>query len=207
MHNPKILPFRQIKIDIPDAYLQIPELKDVIIQNISGGFFSLNTHKLKSALIVLPWVSHVSIRRTWPDKLEITIVEQQPLARWNGTQLISKLGILFTPPTATIPKDLPQLQGLNNSEKFVLARFEQFNQLLKPLRIKITALRVSDHEAWFLILNNHIRVYLGHQDINQRFKKLVQFYQKIIGNRSDQVDHIDLRYPNGLAIQWRTIIK
>lgn len=204
LRNPKTLPFRQIRIDAPGVYLKVPELKNVIIQNIRGGFFSLNTHKLQSALMVLPWVSNVSIRRMWPDKLEITIAEQQPLARWNETQLISKLGILFTPPIATIPKDLPQLQGLNNNEKVVFARFKQFNQLLKPLRIKITALRVSDRKAWFLVLNNHIQVYLGHEDIDQRFKKLVQFYQKIIGNRGDRVDHIDLRYPNGLAIQWRT---
>ncbi len=150
----------------------------------------------------------VSIRRIWSSELEIAVAEQKPLARWKKTQLISKLGTLFTPPIATIPKDLPELQGPEGSEKIVLARFEQFDRLLRllePLHIKITALQVSDREAWFLVLNNHIQVYLGHEDIDQRFEKLVRFYRQIIGNQSEQVEHVDLRYPNGLAVQWKRV--
>ena len=203
LRNPKTLPFHQITIIATGVHLKITELKNIVIHHINGGFFSFNTRELRSALMVLPWVYNVSIRQIWPSELEISVVEQEPLAQWNGTQLISKLGTLFNPPITIIPKDLPQLQGPNDSKKIILARFEQFNQLLEPLRIKITALKVDNRGAWFLVLNNHIQVYLGREDTDQRFKKLVCCYQKIIGDRSDQVDYIDLRYPNGLAVRWK----
>lgn len=204
LRNPKTLPFRQIKITATGIHLQISELKNIVIHHINGGFFCFNARELRSALMALPWVYDVSIRRMWSSKLEIAVVEQKPLARWNKTQLVSKIGTLFTPPIATIPKDLPELKGSEGSEKIVLARFEQFDRLLEPLHIKITALRVSDREAWFFVLNNHIQVYLGREDIDQRFEKLVRFYRQIIGNRSEHVEHIDLRYPNGLAVQWKS---
>lgn len=203
LRNPKTLPFREIKIITTGTHLKIPELKNIIIHHINGGFFSFNAGELRSALTVLPWVYNVSIRRIWSSELEIAVAEQKALARWNKTQLISNLGTLFTPPIATIPKDLPELQGFEGSQKIVLARLEQFDRLLEPLHIKITTLRVSDRETLFLVLNNHIQVYLGRKDIDKRFEKLVCFYRQIIGNRSDQVEYIDLRYPNGLAIQWK----
>ena len=203
LRNPKTLPFHQIKIISTGTRPTISELKNIVIQHINGGFFSFNVCKLQSDLMALPWVYNVSIRRIWPNELEIVFIEQQPLARWNQNQLISKLGTLFNSSITMIPKDLPQLEGPDNDKKIIFARFKQFNQLLKPLRIKITALKVSDRETWFLVLNNHIQVYLGRENIDQRFKKLVRFYQKIIGNRNHQVSYIDLRYPNGLAIRWK----
>lgn len=204
LRNPKTLPFHQIKITATGIHLKIPELNNIVIHHINGGFFSFNAPELRSALMALPWVYDVSIRRIWSSELEIAVAEKKPLARWNKTQLISKIGTLFTPPIATIPKDLPELQGPKGSEKIVLAQFEQFDRLLEPLHIKITALQVSDREAWFFVLNNHIQVYLGREDMDQRFEKLVRFYRQIIGNRSEQVEHIDLRYPNGLAVQWKS---
>jgi len=34
----------------------------------------------------------------------------------------------------------------------------------------------------------------------------VKVYPKIIGERANQVDYVDLRYSNGLAIHWKNII-
>ena len=210
LHSSKTLLFRQIKMDATSVHLKILELKyknAVIYYSINERFFFLNARELRLALMALPLMSKVVIRRMWSNESAITILEQHLLSQWDGTQLILKPGgsLLFTPLVVTVLKDLPQLRELNYSEKVVLARFKRFNQLLKPLRIKIAAMMVSDRKAWFLVLSNYIQVYLGCENIDQRFKKLVHVYQKIIGNCGDQVHYIDLRYSNGLALQWRAI--
>ncbi|WP_304985931.1 hypothetical protein [Coxiella-like endosymbiont] len=41
LRNPKTFPFRQIKITATGTHLKIPELKNIVIHHINGGFFLL----------------------------------------------------------------------------------------------------------------------------------------------------------------------
>ena len=202
LRNLKTLPFQQIKISANGSHIKITTLKDIITQHLDGGFFSLNVSALQSALLSLSWVDNVSLRRVWPNGLEITIQEQQPIACWNNDELITAEGKIFSPPPDTIPKNFPHLQGPDDSASLVLKRFQHFSQELTPLNVVITTLTLTNRHAWFLTLNAHTKVYLGRENIDQRFEQLVHLYPRVIGSHTNQIDHIDLRYPNGLAIQW-----
>lgn len=205
MRNPKKFPFRQIKITVSDDRIKITELENVVIHHIQGSFFSFNALTLQKALMSLPWVHDVSVRRVWPNKLEINIKEQYPIARWNQDQLISQEGGLSYIPTIddTILKNIPQLSGPNDSEEVVLNQFQQFSQLLIPFHIVITALCLTKIGVWFLTLNGHIKVFLGRENIDQRFKQFIHLYSHIIGVNINRVEYIDLRYSHGFAIRWR----
>ncbi|QTS83759.1 cell division protein FtsQ/DivIB [Coxiella endosymbiont of Amblyomma nuttalli] len=200
--NSNILPFKKIKISVNGNHIRTMTLKNIITQNIDGGFFSLNVSALQLALLSIPWVDNVSLRRVWPNKLEIVIQEQQPIACWDNNALITAEGKIFSPPSDTIPKNLPHLQGPDDSVSLVLKCFRHLNQELMPLSVVvITALTLSNRYAWSLTLNTHTKVYLGRENIDQRFKQLVHLYPSVISSHENQIDHIDLRYPNGLAIQ------
>lgn len=201
LRNPKTLPFQQIKISVNESHIKITTLRDIITAHVDSGFFSLNVSALQSALLSLSWVNNVSLRRIWPNGLEIIIQEQQPIAWWNNNGLITAEGKIFTPPPDTFPKNLPHLQGPDDSASLVLKRFQHFSQELTPLNIFITTLTLTNRHAWSLMLNAHAKVYLGRENIDQRFEQLVHLYYRVIGSHTNQVDHIDLRYPNGFAIQ------
>ena len=47
-----------------------------------GNFFAAPIDELRAALEQLPWVRRASVRRVWPDALEVSIEEQVALARW-----------------------------------------------------------------------------------------------------------------------------
>lgn len=203
LRNPKTLPFQQIKISENGSYIKITTLKDIITQHLNGGFFSLNISALQSALLSLSWIDNVSLRRVWPNGLEIAIQEQQPIAYWDSNELITAEGKIFSPPPDTMPKNLPHLQGPEGSASIILKRFQHFSQELTPLNVVITTLTLTNRRAWSLTLNAHAKVYLGRENIDQRFEQLVRLYPRVIGSRTNQIDHIDLCYPNGLAIQWK----
>ncbi|MBW5802359.1 FtsQ-type POTRA domain-containing protein [Coxiella endosymbiont of Ornithodoros amblus] len=203
LHNPKTLPFRQIKITVSSDHIKMVELKDIVVHHIQGGFFSFNASTLQTALMSLPWVHNMSVRRIWPNELEIQVEEQRPIARWNQNELITQKGEIFSPPLATIPQNIPQLSGPNNSEENVLNQFQQFSQLLIPFHAVVTALSLTKRGAWSLILNGHAQIFLGDKNIDQRFKQFVHLYPKIIGENINRVEYVDLRYSNGLAIQWK----
>ena len=204
LRNPKTLPFRQIKITASSDRIKITELEDIVIHHIQGSFFSFNALTLQTALMSLPLVRDVSVRRVWPNTLEINVKEQCPIARWNQDQLITQEGELsYAPIIETIPKNIPQLRGPSDSEEMVLNQFQQFSQLLIPFHVTITTLCLTKLGDWSLILNGCVKVYLGRENIDQRFKQFIRFYSKIIGVNINQVEHIDLRYAHGFAIQWR----
>lgn len=201
LHNPKTLAFQKIKISENGNHIKITTLEDIITEHIDGGFFSLNIAALQSALLSLSWVNDVSLRRIWPDKLEIVIQEQQPIAWWNNNELITAEGKVFTPPSGTLPKNLPHLKGPDDSTSLVLKCFQHLNEKLIPLNVTITTLTLTNRYTWSLTLNSHTKVYLGWGNIDQRFEQLIYIYCRVIGSQINQIDHIDLRYPNGFAIQ------
>ena len=51
----------------------------------TGSFLTADLMTLRREIEKLPWVYRVTARRRWPAEIEVTLIEQQPLARW-GTQ-------------------------------------------------------------------------------------------------------------------------
>ena len=205
LHDQKVLSFQKIKISENGNYIKIITLKDIATEHTGGNFFSLNIPELRSALLSLSWADNVFLRRVWPDELKIAIQEQRPIAWWNNNELITTECKAFaTPPADTFPKNFsnfPHLQGPDDSVFLVLKRFQHFSQELRPLHVAITTLILTNRHTWFLTLNAHTKVYLGRKNIDQRFAQLIHLYPTVVGSHINQVDHIDLRYPNGFAIQ------
>jgi cell division protein FtsQ len=87
---------------------------------------------------------------------------------------------------------------------FMLKYFNDINRLFAPLHAKISYLELTPYLTWKLRLNNGITMQMGHKDILTRLGHFVKVYPKIVGARAIDVDYIDLRYPNGLAVRWKT---
>jgi cell division protein FtsQ len=201
LNNPNTLPFREIKLAGQFQHLNSNTLSEQIHEKIKGGFFSLNLPGLKKELEVIPWVEGVSIRRV-PGILLVKIEEYQPVARWNNQSLLNPKGIIFSVPDVEIPAGLPLLQGPVNSEQAVLDNYQQLNTIFAPLNLKIQGLKLNARQNWEMVLDNGIAVTLGREDIVVRAERLVKWYPKLVGDKADQIKHLDLRYQNGIAIEW-----
>lgn len=202
LNDPRTLPFKTIKVVTTADYIQPKMLQKIIAQQVHGGFFSLNIQALRDRVEAMSWVRRVSVRRVWPSTLVVTVIEQQPVARWGVGQLINSMGQLFSPPATTFPKNMPVLEGPPSMQQQVLAQFRTFSNELKPLHLGITSMMLTPRLAWQLQLSNGIVVMLGRVDVPQRFLQLVKLYPKVVGPRASQAESIDLRYPNGLAVRW-----
>ena len=89
----------------------------------------------------------------------------------------------------------------------MLQYFYEINRLLKPLHAKISYLELTPYLTWKFKMNNGIMMQIGHKDILTRLNHFVKVYPKIVGDRAVDVEYIDLRYSNGVAVRWRTIVK
>jgi cell division protein FtsQ len=179
------------------------EVQTMIRPLVNRGFFTVNVDYIRDRMLEMPWVADIFVRRNWPDQVEITVVERKPIARWNNASLVSQNGDLFSPKEETYPANLPQFVGPEGQQAIMLQYFHEMNRALQPLHAKISYLEMTPFFTWKLKLDNGIMMQIEHKDILTRLAHFVKVYPKIIGNRSKDVEYIDLRYPNGVAVRWK----
>ena len=80
----------------------------------------------------MPWVRKVALRRQWPQRLEVTIEEHAPLARWNDAALVNTDGEVFV---ADYDGELPQFAGPDGRAAEIAARYREWGEALAPLAL------------------------------------------------------------------------
>jgi cell division protein FtsQ len=91
------LPVKHVVFTEPLPHTKRGEVEQVLPAALKGNFFSLNLDAVRGALEKLPWVRKVAVRRQWPDRLEISIEEHKPVARWGDGrgELVNSYGEVF----------------------------------------------------------------------------------------------------------------
>src|SRR5438128_1330807 len=91
-----VFAIRIVGIDGSLARTSPAHLQAVIREEISGTFFTLRLADARASLLRVPWVRTIGLRREWPNALQITVGEHEPLARWNETALVDRQGEVFS---------------------------------------------------------------------------------------------------------------
>lgn len=197
------LPIQHVKVEGTMPHLDPLILRQIIDHYVQVGFLRLKVKDLQEVLSQDPWVSSVFIGRLWPDTVVVRLEEHVPLARWRWDSLLSIKGVVFTPPPSTLPEGLPRLNGPVGTEEKVLNLYKTIEMLLTPLSLKIQELELTTRGAWTLTLEDQTVIQLGGQDVVDRLKRFITVYHKIVHSHHDDVDTVDLRYPNGVAVRWK----
>ncbi len=186
------------------AHMSHRDVQHALMPLVTRGFFAIDVDAVKEQLLQLPWVANASVWRIWPDQMVIAITERIPVARWNQHSLLSTNGEIFTADENTYPQNLPQFIGPEGEQINMLENFVKMSRIVQPLHNKIAHLELSSYLAWSMTLDNGIKVNLGYKDILTRTNHFVKVYRKIVGKRAEDVEYVDLRYPNGLAVKWKS---
>lgn len=200
---PGRFPIGAINVSGQLQHLSRKKIQRLIGTHLQGGFFGANLTDIARALQSLPWVKGVSIRRIWPNRLDIYIVKQKPRARWDGTALLNAKGQVFHPPPNTWPTDLPNLYGPTGGAEMLWVRYERVQRLFALAGLNVMALHEDARHAYRLRLNNDIKVIIGRNWSLLRMKKMLVVYRRLLAPRATMIARIDLRYPNGFAVAWK----
>lgn len=192
-------------VRIEGAFEQVwrKDIEAVVAPYAHKGFFDVDVNKIRDQLEQMPWVRRAAVRRSWPDALEVTVFEQQAIARWGKRGLVNRQSEIFYPQSNRPLPDLPQLIGVANSEKLMVSRLRQVNELLQPLSLSVRQLRLDDRRAWHVTLDNGLHLMLGRYENIRRLQRFVGVYRRVLAPRLDSVAGVDLRYTNGFIVQWK----
>jgi len=164
-----------------------------------GTFFGARIDELRAALEQVPWVRRAAVRRVWPDRLEVSLEEQVPLARWGAEALVNTYGERFA---GSVAGELPLFVGPPGAEGEIARRYRRFAELVAPLGSPIERVTLSARHAWQLRLANGMQLMLG-RDADIAEQRLASFVQAYTQGSAAPAAAVDLRYPGGFAIRAR----
>jgi len=204
LHEPRALPIRGVTVAGELRSLSRQELQEAVASHLRGGILTQDLHALRREIEALPWVRSASLRRVWPDRLELHVEEQQAIARWGADGLVTHAGEVFRPRDGRVPAGLARLVGAADIDApQVVERFLDWQPRLAALGLIIDELRRDARGDWSLTLLGGTELFFGTDAVEARFGRLLTVWPRlelIAGTPT----RVDLRYSNGLALRWPT---
>ncbi len=177
--------------------------KEIVSAHVQGGFFRVPIEDLEQNLSKLPWVYQATVQRSWPDQLMIHVQAQQPIARWGERSLMNAYGEVFNPDSIQEYAYLPMLYGEQGRSEELAHVFEASMQKLQPLGLKLRALYEDERQSKYLVMSNGLILALGSGGAVEKISRFITAHEKYLSSQLSEVQKIDLRYSNGLAVEWK----
>lgn len=196
-----LFPIRQVQIDGKLSQVSRAQLQYIAEHDIAGNLFTVDVHQIKQAFERLPWVKKAEVRRFWPDKIEISVVERQTLARWDKDGLIDIDGIWFDGST---DEELPVFEGAQGTEVQMATMYNYLKPIFSKSNLVIQELQLAERGAWQVRLDNGVSLRLGRKDVLKRVQVLVEFWDSQLAMQQNTIEYIDLRYSNGFVLKAKT---
>lgn len=193
-----VFPLREVRVTNAVALVSREQVEALIRREIRGNFFTLDLAATRLAFAKLAWVRNVSMRRRWPDRLEVTLEEHVPLARWGNLALVNNHGEVFN---AAYDGDLPLFVGPPEAAKEIVMQYEFFRRTLAAIGKAPAQVQVTPRRAWRVRLEGGPTLELGREQVEARLVRFVAAYGRTLGRLDRRIDFVDLRYANGFAVR------
>lgn len=202
--NPQTFPITAVQIKGSYAHVDHENLRQTVLPFIQRGFINLDSAGLQDKLLQLPWIAMASVTRIWPNKIQITLAEQHPVAFFGDDALVNAQGQVFNVAGAKDITNLPHFIGGLGQQKLMLQAYAEMLQSLAPLGQTITTLVLDNQHFWRLKLDNGIVLLLGQIQTVERLKRFVKVYTQVVGDKASVINYIDLRYTHGVAVRFKS---
>ena len=156
MHFAKF-PIREIKVVGQYHHLDEDQVSMISDRFVKGNFFSLDLYNTKEAFTKLPWIRNVSLKRVWPDRLEVLVEEHQAIGRWGAIALVNENGEIFH---GASDEDLPLFFGPEGTESHIALEYKKMQSILEKKQLKIAQVSLSSRYNLDIITKNNMKIIL-----------------------------------------------
>ena len=199
------IPVERITVSGELEHTQTAAVQDMVYPALAGGFLGADLARVQQQLEALPWIHEATVRRVWPNALEIHVVEQLPIARWGEQGFLNHEGEVFRPSQRKAWQSLPVLSGPQGQAPALMRNYQRLVDMLKPMGLSLSALTVDDRGQMTAILSGGQQLNIGATDFRQRMKRFKTVYRTELAAQMDAVQSIDLRYERGVAVAFRPV--
>ena len=223
LYNPTQFQIKQVEVIGQFDNVDVDQVREIVAKTLDGNYFSANLELIEYRIRNMPWVFEASVRRQWPSTLRVEIEEVQPIAEWGEKQWLNATGDLVDRESETT--ELPVLDGPPAMREVVWNAFNQWHGRFAAHGISLDRLRFDERELWYLTLSltalaldrnelvieadqgqsldqAEVTMIVDNGDASARIERLIKALNDQLIAEFPSMKSIDLRYPNGFAIDW-----
>lgn len=166
------------------------------------NYFNLPLSEMHERLEALGWVGSVNVRRHWPNTVKLTISEREPVAVWNDAWLVGSDGGLFEGVDKFELKALPHLYGPLERAEEVFEYYEIIQSQLKMAALIISKVEMDARLTARVTLADGVQIVVDRHQYENKLMRFVDLYLRELQQAPQQLESVDLRYADGMAVKW-----
>jgi cell division protein FtsQ len=197
------IPIKYVRTEGVFQYISKDEIKTVLQPLVKTGILAADMQAIHDAVAQLPWVETVSVKRVWPDAIDIRVHEKKPYVRWGMKSLINEQGVIFTPNNMEQFQTLTLLSGPEKQQVKALEIMKGVKTALADQSMLMAEFDINDRGSWKIKLATGMEILLGRNDQLNKLQRFLKTLAVLGQERVDAMAVADLRYPNGYAVSWR----
>lgn len=196
----------QVRVSRDLRHVEPAAVRDAVAELLTPGFMMVDLAAVRDRVLALPHVSEVRVRRVYPGRIAIDIVESEVVARLADGRLLARDGREIAAESLSAEPDVPVVVADPVDRAAVLAFHDWAQAQLAELGLDIVRLELGAGGNLELTLSDQIRVRVGIGGApvwQPRWQRFVLSYEELrlkAGHRP--IAQIDLRYANGMAVGW-----
>lgn len=195
-------PLSRLRVHAPMVQVAPEQVQQILLPYARAGYFAVDLQAAQDQLETLAWVDSAKVHKQWPDVLEVTLHEHQPLARWGDDRLLSAQGKLIATPPGLDVSQLPDLGGPDSQTTQVLELYHYAHQLFAGKGQQLQRVRMDARGSWELRLAGDIDVVVGRYDARRRLQRFARVLPQLAASQKAPIARADLRYTNGFTLSW-----
>ncbi|RYF17625.1 MAG: cell division protein FtsQ/DivIB [Comamonadaceae bacterium] len=196
------------------AHNSAATLRANVAPRLAGNFFTVDLRQAREAFQEVPWVRHAVVRRQFPNRLRVELLEHEALAFWGDSEsrLVNTQGEVFEANPGDVEDEgMPRLSGPEGTAPMVLAMYRGLQPLLEKLDLGIEQMVLTGRGGWTMHLDSGAVVELGRGTTEevlargQRFAQTLTQVSAKYGRRPEALVTADLRHADGYAVKLRGV--
>ena len=188
------------------------ELKKLVIMELNGTALTTDLGPIYKSVLSHPWIKEATVRRIWPNKILVNLVEHNIIGVWSDGRFVTQAGKLLQfdkRQSESINKEkncfLLKLDGPNETVTAVLDRARMISKKASKVGLQTTGVQLTSQYDWRVFFSNGMKMELGGENLETPLeKRLDNFFNSIVWVRKKikkDLISVDLRYAQGFAFE------
>ncbi|MCU0967952.1 MAG: cell division protein FtsQ/DivIB [Rubrivivax sp.] len=204
---------RSVQLEGELGRSSVPTIRANALPRLEGSFFTIDLQRARAAFESVPWVRQAVVRRVFPDRLAVRLVEHRPVALWQGAdgveRLVNDRGEVFDANVGDVEDEaLPRFAGPDGQSAAMLSMHARLVPVFARADMTIERLELSGRGSWRVELDSGAGVELGRggeDEVVARTERFVRTLPQVVARFGQPLVEADLRHGDAYAVRLRGV--